>query len=93
MRSDFPTKVRITTAPDASGVLDGKAGIEQHADADEEKEAKEIADGDDVAEGLVAELRFAEDQAGDECAEREGEAAEPGRVSNTDSDSDDGDEK
>ena len=74
-------------------MLDGKAGIEQHADADEEEEAKEIADGDDVAEGLVAELRFAEDEAGDEGAEREGEAAEPGRVAHADADGDDGDEK
>ena len=41
----------------------------------------------------MAELRFAEDQAGDERAEREGEAEQPGRISNADADSDDGDQE
>ena len=74
MRSDLPTK-EAARRPRCVRRADGKARVEQHADADEEEEAEQVADGDDVAEGLVAELRFAEDQAGDECAEREGEAA------------------
>ena len=90
--SDLPTKVSSTTAP-----CDPRAGrqsrVEQHADADEEEEAEQIADRDDVAEGLVAELRFAEDQAGDEGAEREREAAQPRRIAHPDSDRDDGDQE
>ena len=70
-----------------------KGGIEQHADADEEEEAEKVANRDDVAERLVAELRFTEDQAGNEGAEREGEAGQPGRIADADTDGDDGDEE
>ena len=78
---------------DGDRVLDGESRVEQHADADEEEETENVADGNDLAEGLVAELRFAEDESGDEGAEREGEAGQPRRVADPHSDGDDGDEK
>lgn len=56
-------------------VLYRKTGIKQHADTDEEEEAEDIADWYDVAQGLVAEFRFTEDEASDERAKRKGQAA------------------
>ena len=52
-----------------------KARVEQHPYADEEEETEHVADGNDLAEGLVTELRFTEDESGDESAERKREAA------------------
>ena len=49
------------------------ARVEQHADAHEEEQSEDVAQRTDVAERLMTELRFAQHDAGDEGADREGE--------------------
>ena len=78
---------------DAAGVVKDKCRIEQHADADEKEKPEEITDGHDIAERLVAELRFAEDETGDKSTEVKGEPREPGGIADPDADGDDRDKK
>jgi hypothetical protein len=47
-------------------------GVEEHAHRHEEQQAKDIAQGNDVAEGLVAVFRLTEDHAGDKGPEGKG---------------------
>ncbi len=54
--------------------------VEQHAHRREEEQAEEIAQGDHVAQRLVAVVRFAEDDAGHEGAEGKGEPDQVGGV-------------
>ena len=74
-------------------MVDQEAEIEQHADRDEERGAEQDLQRHDLAEGVVAEPALADDQAGEERAERQadaGEAREPGRA---EADRDDGEQE
>jgi hypothetical protein len=58
---------------DGAEVVQEELGIEQHAHRGEKEQAEKIAQWDDVAERLVAVIRFVEDHAGDEGAEGKGQ--------------------
>ncbi len=78
---------------DGAKVGDKKRRVQQHAHGDEEEQAKEIPQGDDVAEGLVAVVGLAEDHAGDEGAKGKGEAEEIGDIAHAQTDGGDGQEE
>ena len=50
-------------------VLQQEGRIQQHAHRHEEQQAEDVPQGDDVAQGLMPEVRLAEDHSGDEGAE------------------------
>ena len=67
-----------------------KLQIKQHADRSEEEQPEDVAQGDDVAQGLVAVFRFAQNQAGHEGAEGKREAEQVSGVADTQADGGDG---
>jgi hypothetical protein len=47
-----------------------KCRVQQHSYADEKQQAEDVANRDHIAQRLVAEFRFAQHQAREECAQR-----------------------
>ena len=78
--SDFATRITNSTAatPERLAQQDGR--VEQHADRDEEQHGEGVAQRQAVGRGLVAEVALAQDHAGEEGAEREGDPEQLGRA-------------
>ena len=74
-------------------VADQEADIEQHADRHEERGAEEDLQRHDLAEGVVAEAALADDEAGQEGAERQADAGNAGQPGGAEADRDDRQEK
>ena len=72
--SDFPTTISMTRQHDMHRLAPQDRGIEQHADGDEEQDREGVLERQRIGRGAVAEARFAQDDAGEEGAEREGNA-------------------
>ena len=68
------------TASTANGSRTRIAGIEQHADGDEEEHGERVLQRQGVGRRLVAEVGLAEHDAGEERAQRERDAEELGRA-------------
>jgi len=60
-----------------NGMLQKKPDVEQHADRDEKEAGEDVAKGQDIAQRLMAVLRFRDDQPGEKRAQGE---REPRRV-------------
>ena len=76
--SDLPTMMMASTASTASGSRTSTVGIEQHSHRHEEQHGEGVLERQRVVAGLVRQLRFRQDHAGEERAERE-RHAERGR--------------
>ncbi len=63
-----------------------KRGIEQHAHRGEKQQAEDVAQRNDVAQGLVAVFGFAEDHAGDKGAEGKGQPEQIGGIADPEAD-------
>ncbi|GJD75310.1 hypothetical protein CFIICLFH_3551 [Methylobacterium goesingense] len=57
-------------------LADQDAGVEQHADGDEEQHREGVLQGQGIGRRLMAEVGFGQHHAGEEGAEREGDAEE-----------------
>jgi hypothetical protein len=59
------------SAEDFAPVRHDESRVEQHSDGDKEQQSEDVAQGDNVAQRLMAEFGFTQHQARDECAEGE----------------------
>jgi hypothetical protein len=70
----------MTTSQHRQWLTYQDAGIEQHADRYEEQHGERILQGQRVGRRLIAEVGFAEHDAGEECAQRERHTEQLGRA-------------
>ena len=88
----LPT-TRTTTRKAIGQMSSRKAGLDQHADGDEEERREEVADRDDLGQHLAVELRLGDDQT--RPGRRRGPATAPPRGwrGRAEGDQDDGQQK
>ena len=77
--ADLPIMTMARTATTSSGSRTQYRGVEQHADRDEEEDGEGVLQRLRLLESAVAVIGFVEHDAGEESAEREGDAEELGR--------------